>query len=462
MWNKGFRTVGLATAAAVLAAGCGGAASTSITISPRLAIEHGREALDAARSHAGTHDVTAEQVVEAFPEVIAHDPLKEWWRAEVVSDMAQISFLTISEEYQKAHPEVTYPLIEPEEASGEAVAHASETTPVELEDTGGGTEAPPTTEMPGEHVTTEAPGTTDDHGSPTEKGAPEVTIEAQPAHGEATPRADAGKLPENAFSVALAACVLPVQGEMRVRAGACPVEQPTESALGSHVAPEWTYNGEHGQALWGSLSEEFAVCGTGQEQSPIDLTKATKTPLEETKVNYTATEAFSSDSGHTTKVRFEVGSSVEISGTLYRLMEVHFHAHSEHTVNGKAYPAELHFVHKDPDNHIAVIGVLLEEGAGDPAWAPLLSGLIHAPKTGESAVGRLNLQQMMPETPEVYRYQGSLTTPPCSEGVTWSVLTEPVSVTTKQLGRLTKRYHANARDTQPLHERQLLLDAKAG
>ena len=468
MWNKGFRTVGLVTASAVLAAGCAASGGTSITITSRLAIEHGRDALEAARHHAGTHDVTAEQVVEAFPEVIAHDSLKDWWRATVVGDMAQISFLTISEEYKKSHPDVTYPLVKPSEKSGESVSHASETTPVEIDAPSGGTESPTTTTEPAEQAgaaeqgSSDSHGGADEHGSPTEKGAPEVTIESQPAHGEATPQSDAGHLPENAFSVAIAACVLPIQGEMRVRSGACPAESTEAHAAETHAGPHWSYDGELGQKAWGSLSEEYAVCSSGREQSPINLTGATKAPLGETKVNYTATEGVSSDNGHTTKVSFAVGSSVEINKTLYRLVEVHFHAHSEHTVNGKAYPAEIHFVHKDQNDKLAVIGVLLEEGAGDPVWAPLISGMIHAPKTGEKAVGKLNLQQMMPAAPEVYRYKGSLTTPPCSEGVTWSVLTEPVSVTSKQLGRLAKRYGANARDTQPLNERQLILDAEAG
>jgi carbonic anhydrase len=435
-------------------------------ITGSVAVEHGRKALEVARHHFGTHDVTAEQVVEVFPETIAEDPLHEWWQAEVVGEAAQISFLVISEEYQKAHPDVTYPLIE--QGSGHGSGHGSEhglsldesvvkagrvksssesTTSTTVagdpldEVLNGGTLPPVTTTS-----TTDAPTTT------------------APAHEKSTTEHSSedsghvGGLPSNAFRVAVAACVRVLSNEMRVREGACPAAEVAHDGHGAHGSAHWTYEGDAGQTHWGSLSEEYSTCGTGAEQSPIDIKAPVLGQFEPPAVNYTATEGTASDNGHTLKVSFELGSSIKLNERLYRLVELHYHATSEHTLEGTSYPAELHFVHKTVDDKIAVIGVLLE-AASEPntTWASVINALAAAPKTGSASVGKLQLQQIMPQEPEVYRYEGSLTTPPCSEGVKWSVMTQPVKVSAKQIAKLTKRYAANSRAVQPLNERDILV-----
>lgn len=484
MWNKAFLRSGAVLAvSAVSLAACGGAAPVTLNVTGSVAVEHGRKALEVAQHHFGTHDVTAEQVVEVFPETIAEDPLHDWWHAEVIGEAAQISFLVISEEYQKAHPDVTYPLIDPKPAHGseETSGHSSDTTPAHSTDTtpkqgsehglslGEAVVKAGAVKSPSESTTSTTvaanpldavlnggtlPPTTTTPAPVTTEPAPTTTT-TEPASAKSD---RVGGLPANAFRVAVAACVRVISNEMRVREGVCPAAEATHEEHGGSGPAHWTYDGETGQSHWGSLSEEYSTCETGHEQSPIDVKAPALAQFEPPAVNYTATEGTASDNGHTLKVSFALGSSITLNEQLYRLAEVHFHASSEHTLEGTSYPAELHFVHKTIDGQLAVIGVLLEEAPeANATWASIINALAAAPKVGGAEVGKIQLQQIMPSEPEVYRYEGSLTTPPCSEGVKWSVMTEPVKVSAKQIAKLTKRYSANNREVQPLNERKILV-----
>lgn len=535
------RAVALVLATSLLSA-CGAATGPVITVNEALAIEYGREALEHARQHAGTDDVTPAEVIAGFNTVIAENPLKEWWIAEAVGEeMTQISFLVISEEYKAEHPTVTYPEIgkkteessekssektdegsgkepentepvktesektEPAEKSSETSApveqHTDSTEKVVPPAGEGGAEgmsageevvlaespvttvAEPTTEA-GDGHSAEAP----DHSSDTpESSDPSLVSETTPdphsetttaddahsttktgeggAHGVAEEPKLAGGLPREAFSIAVAACVRELYGELRVRGGACPGNEETHGSGDSHSAGHdvhWGYGETDGPEAWGSLSEEYEKCRVGMEQSPIDLNDAVSTPLAEIELRYRATPGKASDNGHTLNMAFELGSSAVVQETSYRLVGVHFHAGSEHTLRGEKLPMELHFVHKSADEKIAVLGVLVEEGTENLAWDPLVQALAQAPKTGEGKELEMNLQQLLPEAPEVFRYNGSLTTPPCTEGVVWSVMTEPVQFSQAQISKLTARYSQNARGVQPLHERQLLVGAEVG
>ncbi len=484
MWNKGFLKTGPALAAsALLLAACGGTPPVTINVTKSVAIEHGREALELARHHFGTHDVTAAQIVEMFPKAIAHDKLRDWWKAEVVGENAQVSFLVISDEYRDAHPDVTYPLMGEEKEKSHSLKDGSDHT--STHDTTHGTKAtesdtqdsvPAGSEqglsndeavVPAASSESTLPGavlddvlnggtipTTTTPLATTTSAAPTTTTTTQP------PREDTDRLglPANAFKVAVAACVKEIAGEMRVRGGECPAEKEKDHS--DHAAPHWSYSGDTGESHWGDLHEEWEACAVGREQSPVDLSKATSAIVEGPEVRYNATAGEASDNGHTLKIAFELGSSIEVRGALYRLVELHYHARSEHTLDGKPYPLELHFVHKSFNGDVAVIGVLVEEGASaNEKWQPLIAGLASAPRGGGPAeVAKLQLQTLIEGEPRVYRYSGSLTTPPCSEGVVWSVLADPVQLSAKQIRTLTKRYDANARSVQPLGERQLLIE----
>ncbi len=165
-----------------------------------------------------------------------------------------------------------------------------------------------------------------------------------------------------------------------------------------------------------------------------------------------------SNTGHTLQAGYGSGSTIGVDGTRYDLIQFHFHTPSEHTIDGEHAAAELHLVHQD-DGNLAVVGVLVEEGAASEAVAPVLEdppdaeGEQREPETPVDAAG------LLPEGHATFRYDGSLTTPPCSEGVRWMVMTEPVTWSAEQLTAFTDLYDGSNRPTQPLHDRVELLDS---
>ncbi|MCP2264700.1 carbonic anhydrase [Promicromonospora thailandica] len=215
----------------------------------------------------------------------------------------------------------------------------------------------------------------------------------------------------------------------------------------------WTYDGDTGQDAWGGLSDDFAACSSGNAQSPIDLpAHAAETTPEHLRVTAEPTEAESVDTGHTVQLVPEgAGSAVEWEGLDHDLAQVHFHAPSEHTVDGEALAAEFHLVHTTAAGDTLVVGVLAQEGPEqNAAWQPFVEGA-EAPGTDGLA---LDVEAMLPADPTFETYLGSLTTPPCTEGVRWVVYTTPVELSADQLAVLEEASHGhNARTTQPEGDR---------
>ncbi|MDP2775480.1 MAG: carbonic anhydrase family protein [Nocardioides sp.] len=222
----------------------------------------------------------------------------------------------------------------------------------------------------------------------------------------------------------------------------------------SDEAVHWTY-AEAGD--WGDLDEQYAACGTGKRQSPVDLAGAAEEDLVDPVLDYEPIELTVTDTEHSIQVGYDAGSTLTLDDTAYDLVQLHFHAPSEHTVDGQPAAAEIHLVHGGPDGSYVVLGVLVEEGAPGDAVDDVLGHLPEGP--GDAAAGlTFDADALLPESLETYRYEGSLTTPPCTEAVTWLVLAEPVTWSAEQLALLTARYDDNARPTQPLHDRTLVLD----
>jgi carbonic anhydrase len=232
-----------------------------------------------------------------------------------------------------------------------------------------------------------------------------------------------------------------------------------EDEAAAHEAPHWGYaDADH----WGELAEEFATCGSGTEQSPIDLTKPVATTVDDAVVAYQASAATVTDNGHTVQVSFTDGGTATVDGHEYGLLQFHFHAPSEHTVDGEHAPVEAHFVHADAEGNLAVIGVMIVEGEADPLFDEILATV---PATGEvvDLPTAVDAAALLPENLMAYRYRGSLTTPPCSEGVTWSVLQQPLAWSAEQIAMLESHLaEANNRPVQPLNARTLRLDVAAG
>ena len=221
----------------------------------------------------------------------------------------------------------------------------------------------------------------------------------------------------------------------------------------------WGYEAENGPDLWEQLSPEYGLCGAGIHQSPIDLVNPTPTKLSVITFNYQAAPLNIRNTGNTIEVVYPEGSWIEIDGTKYHLLQFHFHAPSEHTVSGNLYDMEMHLVHKSTDGTLVVIGVLIESGNLNTAFVPLWHYL---PSTaGESEQIKdvtLNVLNLLPSPKHTYRYTGSLTTPPCSEGVKWFVLTTPIEMSQSQIAAFKAILDGNNRPVQPLNDRELLID----
>ena len=220
----------------------------------------------------------------------------------------------------------------------------------------------------------------------------------------------------------------------------------------------WGYEGEVGPEHWGDLSPDYAACSQGVEQSPVDIPATAPVNPPGLSLSYQPSVLNIVNNGHAIQVNYDQGSSLEIGGATYPLVQFHLHSLSEHTLNGAHTPMELHLVHKDAGGHVAVIGVMIAEGAENPAYEPILA---HMPaEEGEPQVINgvtVNAGDLLPADQRYYRYNGSLTTPPCTEGVTWFVMAAPVELSTEQIAAFQSIYNNNYRPVQPLNERTFLL-----
>jgi carbonic anhydrase len=232
----------------------------------------------------------------------------------------------------------------------------------------------------------------------------------------------------------------------------------TASSCYSAEKANWSYGGATGPAKWGSLEKGFAECKVGQIQSPIDILDASarKGDLPSLLFNYRPSPLRIIDNGHTIQVNYAPGSFVTVEGKRYELMEFHFHKPSEEKIDGKGHDMVAHLVHQGPAGKLAVLAVLLDAGKTNPLMKTLLDNL---PKEkGQENVAdaiKINALELLPQNKGYYTYPGSLTTPPCSENVTWFVLKTPVQVSADEIARFARYYPMNARPVQPVNGRDI-------
>jgi len=225
----------------------------------------------------------------------------------------------------------------------------------------------------------------------------------------------------------------------------------------------WTYEGEEGPGFWDELAPDYALCGTGRAQSPIDITGEQEVNLADLTLNYQPSALNIFNNGHTIQVNYDQGSTLVYNENEYQLVQFHFHHPSEHTINGEAFDMELHLVHRDANGALAVVGVMLREGeVENPAYAPIFGHLPSEAGEPEATDIRVSAGDLLPESHLYYTYSGSLTTPPCTQGVRWLVLETPVEVLAQQLEAFASIFELNARPVQPLNVRDLLYDGSAG
>jgi carbonic anhydrase len=213
---------------------------------------------------------------------------------------------------------------------------------------------------------------------------------------------------------------------------------------------EFEYTGTRGPAFWGELSPAFASCSTGQRQSPIDLRRASPVRAERIIARYRPTRLTLENNGHTVEAFPERRQTLQIGSKSFQLAQFHFHTPSEHAVTGRRYPLELHFVHQAKDGERTVLGVLVVRGARNEALAAL--GRLPRREGREIDVEeKVDLRGLIPRQLTAYRYAGSLTTPPCSEGIRWNVATEHVALSRRQIARLRGLIAGSS--ARPLQER---------
>lgn len=210
----------------------------------------------------------------------------------------------------------------------------------------------------------------------------------------------------------------------------------------------WSYDGASGPAHWGELADDDALFGTGVRQSPIDLPEADDGP-ELDLVGSGPVRGATADNGHTVQFTADDGASTTIDGDALDLVQMHFHAGSEHTVDGDRFAAEFHFVHADDRGALTVVGVLAERGAHNPAYDSYVAGAT----AGTGRESTVDVEAMLPDDRSFVTYDGSLTTPPCTEGVRWIVFEDPIELGADQLAALEAVHDHNARPVQPLGDR---------
>lgn len=237
-----------------------------------------------------------------------------------------------------------------------------------------------------------------------------------------------------------------------------PAAEPAKAAAHDD-GPHWTYAGAEGPDAWDELDPAFATCGTGRAQSPIDLGGGIGGKATPLAFRWTAGAATLRNTGHSVQVDLAAGGEVVLGDAAYPLVQFHAHTPSEHTWRGERYPLELHFVHKDAKGRLAVVGVLVEEG---PAANGALAALVGDLPTADAPARELEAfdpRALLPTAlvGTAYQYTGSLTTPPCTEGVRWNVLNGTVTMSAAQIAAFAAALPEpeNARPVQPLGGREV-------
>ena len=283
---------------------------------------------------------------------------------------------------------------------------------------------------------------------------------AHDEHGSAPAHEDHGKASHNAH-----AKPTHEKHDKPTKVKAKPNKRDSKKGHGGGHAEEsgaqWNYKGSTGPAQWASLSEAYQTCKTGRQQSPIDIDGPTSVPkLLPIKFHYKESDAIVENDGRTVIFSPQTGNFIEVDGDRYDLQEFHFHAPSEHKVVGAPYDLEMHLTHRDAEGHLLVVGVLFEQESNNKALTRLWKVL---PEPGEHSPEPLAVDPttLLPSRRHYYAYNGSLANPPCTEGVKWFVLTDPVSISSKQVEEFAHVVSFNARPVQALNGRKVVKSTRS-
>jgi carbonic anhydrase len=226
-----------------------------------------------------------------------------------------------------------------------------------------------------------------------------------------------------------------------------PAAKPAAPKKPAH-AQHWSYQGEGGPEHWGQMKLEFATCSSGKRQSPIDIRDGISVQLDPVQFDYKPSHFRVIDNGNTVQVNVSPGNSIDVMGRRFELVQFHFHRPSEERINGRQFDMVAHLVHKDLEGKLAVVAVLLDRGSAQPIVQMVWNNL--PLEKGEELPARalLDLNGLLPAERGYFTYMGSITTPPCSEGVLWMVMKNPVTVSAEQIAIFARLYPMNARPIQ--------------
>lgn len=309
--------------------------------------------------------------------------------------------------------------------------------------------------------------------------APKASSPARSTPASASSRAKAEEIimPEPAAPAAVVRPPAVVGRPKAVTQG--PVLNPRDSreyirakaaALTGHTAPaaahdkgdsghgdvHWSYSGATGPQAWSKLQPEFSTCAAGKRQSPINIddTSTLQGPAEALQFNYQPSNAVVVNNGHTIQVNLQGNNTLTVRGSTYTLLQFHFHTPSEEQVNFRNFAMVVHLVHRSAEGQLAVVAVLLEPGEAnaliDKVWTYMP---LDVNDTVRTPTGLIDLSELLPKDQRYYQFMGSLTTPPCTEGVLWMVLKQPTQISQAQLRLFQQLYPNNARPVQPLNNR---------
>ena len=219
----------------------------------------------------------------------------------------------------------------------------------------------------------------------------------------------------------------------------------------------WGYSGHEGPEHWGNLSPEYRICASGKNQSPINLSGFVEADLKPIAFDYRKNGKEILNNGHTVQVNLAPGSTFAVEGHAFELKQFHFHAPSENHINGTSFPMEAHLVHADTDGNLAVVAVMFEAGDLNKVLAKAWSKMPENAGDKHDLPSNISAEGLLPSDRDYYRFNGSLTTPPCSEGVWWLVMKKPVPASKTQIERFQRvMQHPNNRPLQKKNARPVL------
>lgn len=220
---------------------------------------------------------------------------------------------------------------------------------------------------------------------------------------------------------------------------------------------DWSYDGRNGPAHWGELHAGYATCASGMQQSPIDFVDAYDTYLTAPDLNWATTGWQVEHSGQTLVMHNDSGGTATLDDHEFDLIQVHLHAQSEHTFAGRHFPMEVQFMHRDDDGNFLIISVMIRGGGRHDDFNAIVAALPE--KKGQAnPLRKVDLSTLISDLGDAFRYQGSLTQPPCAENVTWIVMTDPITVGREALQAFTYAFPNSRRPVQPLNRRIVLTD----